>query len=159
MTASGATSLAGAFAMLRVPARRRGHTMFGCVGAMGAALGVLAFARTPAVAVVGVVLLTAGFSLLMGLTTTTIQQVVPDALRGRVMSVAGLTFTGVLPFAALVAGTAVDRLGFTAVYLANGALYAVAGGAILVASGVVGFVPPVARPSVPPAEPTRADAT
>ena len=50
---------------------------------------------------------------------TMIQTVVPDHLRGRVMSLFPLTFMGVMPLGSLWTGSAGDRLGEPAVLLLN----------------------------------------
>ncbi len=58
-------------------------------------------------------LLPVGFSMLlqMSSTNTLIQSMVPDRLRGRVMSVYAMTFMGMAPLGALLAGVAAEVLG------------------------------------------------
>jgi MFS family permease len=68
-------------------------------------------------------LLPAGFSMLlqMSSTNTLIQSMVPDRLRGRVMSVYAMTFMGMAPVGALLAGAAADVLGApTAIAIGGG---------------------------------------
>ena len=47
----------------------------------------------------------------MGSSNTLIQSMVPDHLRGRVMSVYSMMFMGMAPFGSLLAGASADRLG------------------------------------------------
>jgi MFS family permease len=74
-------------------------------------------------------LLPAGFSLLlqMSSTNTLIQSMVPDRLRGRVMSVYAMTFMGMAPLGALLAGAAADVLGAPAAIGIGGGI-SIAGG-------------------------------
>lgn len=155
MAATGAASMVGAFVMLWIPARRRGLVMVGCVVTMAAAVTVLALTASVPVVVAAISALSLGFSMLFGLSATTVQQTVPNELRGRVMSVSGLTFSGVLPFAALLVSFAVAQLGFTPVLLASGAVYAVAGLALVLGSGILEFVPPVHGPARAPVPASR----
>jgi len=53
---------------------------------------------------------------------TLIQTMVPDALRGRVMSVYSMMFMGMAPFGALLAGTIAHRLGAPATVAMGGAV-------------------------------------
>jgi MFS family permease len=79
----------------------------------------------------GVMLFAVGFSgmILMGAANTLIQSMVPDYLRGRVMSVYSMMYMGIGPFGALFAGFAAERFG---------APYTLASGAVLclVAAGL-----------------------
>lgn len=144
MASSGAASMLGAFAMLWIPAERRGAVMTAGVVTMGVSLAGLAlFPVLPAV-VVATGLQSLGFSMFMGLNATTIQQTVPGALRGRVMSVSGLTFSGMMPVGALAMSLAVDRVGFAPMYLLSAAVYVVAACVVLLPSGILTFVPPAA---------------
>ena len=47
----------------------------------------------------------------MGASNTLIQSMVPDHLRGRVMSVYSMMFMGMAPIGSLLAGAAADRVG------------------------------------------------
>jgi MFS family permease len=59
------------------------------------------------------ILLPAGFSMMieMASSNTLLQSMVPDELRGRVMSVYSMVFMGMAPFGALFSGVAADRFG------------------------------------------------
>ena len=59
------------------------------------------------------ILVLVGFSMMieMASSNTLIQSMVPDELRGRVMSVYSMVFMGMAPFGALLAGVVADRIG------------------------------------------------
>jgi hypothetical protein len=143
----------GAFVMLWISPARRGQVMAACVLVMAGSVAAMAVVRNVAVIVLVFGALSLGFSMLLGLAATTVQQLVPGELRGRVMSVSGLTFSGTLPFAALALSFAVARLGFTPVFLASALVYAVAGLALLATSGILGWVPPAQTPDHAPRAP------
>ena len=60
-----------------------------------------------------VMLVPVGFAMMieMGSSNTLIQSMVPDHLRGRVMSVYSMMFMGMAPIGSLLAGAAADRFG------------------------------------------------
>ena len=84
--------------------------MFASAG-FGASLVLFSFSRVFWLSVL--LLLPAGFSMLLQMSSsnTLIQTMVPDALRGRVMSVYSMMFMGMAPFGALLAGAMANRLG------------------------------------------------
>src|SRR4051812_41760437 len=69
------------------------------------------------------ILVCLGFTMMMQMTAsnTLIQSMVPDRLRGRVMSVYSMMFMGMAPFGALLAGVLAQRLGAPATVAAGGA--------------------------------------
>ena len=77
----------------------------------GVSLILFSFSRSLALSIV--LLLPAGFCMLiqMASSNTLIQTMVPDALRGRVMSVYSMMFMGMAPFGALLAGVIAKGLG------------------------------------------------
>ncbi len=77
----------------------------------GASLILFSFSRSLPLSIA--LLLPAGFCMLiqMASSNTLIQTMVPDALRGRVMSVYSMMFMGMAPFGALLAGAIAHRLG------------------------------------------------
>jgi MFS family permease len=87
-----------------------------------------------------VLLVVVGFTgmIQMGASNTLLQSMVPDSLRGRVMSVYSMMYMGVGPVGALIAGLAADRIGARAT-LAAGA------GCCLVASAVFAWRRPAIR--------------
>ncbi len=79
---------------------------------------------------------------------TTLQLVVPDRMRGRIMSVYAFVFVGSTPFGALFVGTTADWVGVSAAYgLAGGlALASILGLGLLGWGGWAASAPPVAEP-------------
>ena len=157
MAASGGASLLGAVGMLWVPARRRGAVMAASVAAMALSMCLLALGHNVLAATVATALLSMGFSMFMGLNATTVQLIVPNALRGRVMSVSVMIFLAMMPLGGLLMSLLVARVGFTPVYLTAAVFYMLSGMAVLLSSGIFGFVPPSAPPEPahagPPGEP------
>ena len=84
---------------------KRGPWLLGCAIATGLATMGLGFARAPTFA--GVALVGIGFFATSGvaLSNTLLQELVDDAMRGRVLSMFGLAFMGTFPIANLLAGT------------------------------------------------------
>ena len=151
--ASGGASMVGALAMLWIPGTRRGLVMVAAVLTAAAAIAGLVLLPRLWAALVFTGALSVGFSMYMGLNATTVQQLAPGALRGRVMSVSGLSFSSMMPLGVLLASAAVDRFDFAPVYLLCAGVYVVAALALLLPSGILRFVPPA-----PPAEASHAPA-
>jgi MFS family permease len=76
------------------------------------------------------ILVPAGFAMMieMGSSNTLIQSMVPDRLRGRVMSVYSMMFMGMAPIGSLMAGAAADRLGAPWTVAAGGVICMAAAG-------------------------------
>ena len=111
MSTSGLGSLAGATAILSgSAASRRGWVLAGILGIVLALFGLSVAAALPEV-LPCVALLSFSVASLMGRVAQTVQERVPGELRGRVMGIYSLSFTGVLPFAALLWSFLIDRLG------------------------------------------------
>ena len=128
MGAAGTGALVGALALawhnsLRGLARWVG---FGAVS-FGICLILFSLARTFWLSVA--LLLPVGFSMLlqMSSTNTLIQSMVPDRLRGRVMSVYAMTFMGMAPVGALFAGAAAEVLGAPTTIAVGGGVSIVGG--------------------------------
>jgi MFS family permease len=81
----------------------------------GFGLSLLLFSFSRSLWVSGVLLVPAGFCAMiqMASSNTLIQSMVPDRLRGRVMSVYAMTFMGMAPMGALLAGSLAHKLGAT----------------------------------------------
>jgi MFS family permease len=159
MAASGAASLFGAFALLWVPSHRRGVTMLGCIALQALALVAMAATSNPLLATVFFGSLSLGMGLVFGLNATTVQEVTPDAIRGRVMSVSGMMFGGVVPFSTILVGAAVELLTIRVAFGLCGVLYLATAGVLLLRSGMVGHAPEeliAASPAPVPAEPVAA---
>lgn len=112
MSMSGLGSLLGATAILwGSRASRRYWLAFGVLGIAAALVGLALFPR-PAAAAPLAGLLSFSVSSLMGRISQTIQEIAPPELRGRVMGVYSITFSGVMPFAALAISSLSDRFGY-----------------------------------------------
>jgi MFS family permease len=79
----------------------------------GFAISLIAFALSRNFWLSTVLLVPVGFCMMLQMSSsnTLIQAMVPDELRGRVMSLYSMMFMGMGPFGALVAGAIADRLG------------------------------------------------
>jgi hypothetical protein len=112
MSASGLGALAGAVALLFGGERTLRRWLVG--GAIGCSVGTLGLSwashLTPAIA--SILVLSFSVSALMGRISQAIQHAVPNELRGRVMAVFTMTFTGLMPYAALALSALADRVGF-----------------------------------------------
>lgn len=144
MSAAGLGSLAGALAM----ARRRGLRGLGrTAGLMSLlfGLGLLAFSLSTVFWLSAALLAAVGFFLMsqMASVNTLLQGLVPDALRGRLISLYVVTFIGMAPVGSLVMGKLAGHLGVQAV-LSGGGLLTAAAGAVFLA-----FIPRI-RPHVRP---------
>ena len=112
MGTSGLGALVGALSLaLRRSPKGLGTLIAACAAGFGAALMVFSLSRSFPLSVL--LLLPVGFTLMvqMASTNTLIQMMIPDALRGRVMSVYSMMFMGMAPLGALMGGTLAHRLG------------------------------------------------
>ena len=112
MGASGIGALAGALSLaFRGSAKGLGRWIAG--SAMGFGAGLVAFSLSRSFPLSVLLMLPVGFTLMveMASSNTLIQMMIPDALRGRVMSVYSMMFMGMAPIGALIAGTLAHRLG------------------------------------------------
>lgn len=112
MGASGVGALAGAVTLAMRPSPKGlGTWIAACASGFGAALIAFSLSRTFPLSVL--LMLPVGFGMIvqMASSNTLIQMMVPDALRGRVMSVYSMMFMGMAPIGALLGGTLAHRLG------------------------------------------------
>ena len=99
----------------------------GTMSAMaGAALVVFSFSKTLWLALPALYLVGMGSMLMAASTNTVLQSIVPDELRGRVASLYVMSFLGVSPLGALLAGWVAERIGPPATLAGCGALALVA---------------------------------
>ncbi|HEY7170491.1 MAG TPA: MFS transporter [Vicinamibacterales bacterium] len=166
MGASGLGALAGALSLAsRSGVRGLGRLVAASACAFGLALIAFSFSRTFWLSAALLVPVGGSMMVQMAASNTLLQAMVPDALRGRVMSVYSMMFMGMAPFGALFAGTLAEHVG---------APHTVAiGGAVCVAAGAIfGLEIPAIRPEArrlivahglaggdPPAEVTAPGAT
>lgn len=112
MGMSGVGALAGALSLvLRRGTEGLGHWIAACAMAFGASLIAFSLSRSFPLSVLLMLPVGCAFMVHMAATNTMIQMMIPDALRGRVMSVYSMMFMGMAPFGALMAGTLAHQLG------------------------------------------------
>jgi MFS family permease len=139
MSSSGVGALAGA-ASLTVRRSVRGLGRWVAVSATAFGLCLIAFSFSRSLWLSGLVLMPAGFFMMveMAASNTLIQSMVPDRLRGRVMAVYSMMFMGMAPLGALFAGALASPLGAPATV-------ALGGGACIIGGVVFGIHLPVLR--------------
>jgi MFS family permease len=126
MAAVGAGALIGALSVARVSAVRLPVVPFLAAAGFGAAL--IAFSQSTSFALSLVLLVPAGFGMMMmGIATNTlVQGTVDDAMRGRVMAYYVMAFIGMVPLSSLGAGALSHEIGAPATLAIGGALTMVA---------------------------------
>jgi MFS family permease len=127
MTVSGAGAFLGAIFLLALPRRFRIGSITTALVVIALTVSALAWSRYLALSVAAVAILSFGISSTLGVASTMVQESVPDALRGRVMSLYSLAFTGVAPFAALAVARLADVIGMRRELLLAALLYGVCG--------------------------------
>ena len=121
MSAAGMGALAGAIALAsKRDVRGLGGWVARAAIGFGALLAVFSLSRSMWLSVL--LLLPIGFSMMVQISSsnTLIQTMVPDALRGRVMSVYSMMFMGMAPLGALLSGWSADRIGAPRTVLIGG---------------------------------------
>jgi MFS family permease len=129
MGASGLGALAGAL-LLASRQNLKGLGRWVAVAATGFGAGLLAFSFSRNLWLSGAILVFIGFSTMIqtGSSNTLIQSMVPDELRGRVMSLYSMMLMGMAPIGSLMAGAAAGKLGAPATVAAGGAISIAASG-------------------------------
>ena len=128
MSASGFGAMTGALMLLRVSAEQRGRLILMASAVTATLLLLQSFSRSVVPAALVQVFLTFSISIGMGLSSTIVQVMVPSRMRGRIMGLNALGFTGIMPSAALILGAIGDHIGLRAVMR----LSAIAYGAIAI---------------------------
>ncbi|MGZ4890387.1 MAG: MFS transporter, partial [Candidatus Angelobacter sp.] len=141
MGCSGIGALGGAVTLaMRKTVHGLGSWVAASCAGFGVALLVFSFSRSLWLS--ALLLLPTGFCMMiqMASSNTLIQSMVPDRLRGRVMSVYAMTFMGMAPLGALLAGSLAHKLGapFTV---------GIGGVVAIVGAGVFGLKLPALRPA------------
>lgn len=90
------------------------HVVFG--------LAIVSVALSSIVSVTAVALFVGGLSMVVGVAScnTALQEMIPDAMRGRVLSMYTFSFFGVVPFGNLIGGALAERWGILPTYLGMG---------------------------------------
>ncbi|MBK5257964.1 MAG: MFS transporter [Thermoanaerobaculia bacterium] len=132
MSGVGAGALAGALALsLRTP-RRAIPVIVGSIALFGAALSGAALVRSAAAVIPLFVICGATMVISFALCNTTIQQRVPDELRGRVLSMYTFAFFAFIPFGNLAAGIVAEHRGIAAALM-------MLGGGMLLSAALAAF--------------------
>lgn len=123
MAAAGCGALAGS---LLLASRREvpGLGLWIAFAPAGFGASLILFSLSRALWLSAAALVGAGFTLIvqMASSNTLVQSMVPDELRGRVMSVYSMMFLGMAPFGSLLAGALAERVGAPATVAAGGAV-------------------------------------
>jgi len=135
MLCSGLGSVSGSLLIMTLSvARRRLAILTGMILACGALVS-LSQASGLLWAGGSLVALAVGVSTLVGLANTIVQERSPPELRGRVSAVAGLSFFGFLPFAAILMGWMTDLFKLRNVLLGSSLCYALIGLLVMLTLG------------------------
>jgi hypothetical protein len=97
---------------------------------------VISYMHTPLTAAMVILVLNSASSAALGMAATTIQVVVPEQLRGRVMGIYGMTFTALMPPFALLWGYVADATSLHMLVLCLGAAFGVSSLALLAIAGI-----------------------
>ena len=123
MSCAGGGALVGA---LLLAARRSPRGLGGWVpwAAFGFGLGLVGFSLSRTFWLSGALLVPTGFAMMvqMAASNTLLQMMVPDALRGRVMSLYSMMFMGMAPLGSLLAGSLAEVIGAPGTVAGGGAL-------------------------------------
>jgi MFS family permease len=130
MGCSGIGALGGALT-LAMRKSLKGLSLWVAVSCAGFGLALLVFSFSRTLWLSAVLLVPTGFFMMiqMASSNTLIQSMVPDRLRGRVMSVYAMTFMGMAPLGALLAGSLAHKLG-APMTVGIGGVVAVVGAAV-----------------------------
>lgn len=127
MTSVGVGALIGALGVALLDRRiPKGPTLIAAGVSFGALLVGFALSRSYLLSVTLLALTGGAMIVNNALANTTIQTIVPDALRGRVMGLYAFVFVGLAPVGAFTVGTLAERIGTPAAVAAGGAASAVA---------------------------------
>ena len=122
----GVGALIATFALALWPGGRRGTLLLWTGVASGVSPMLMAASMSIAPAVASSVLMGSSQAMFMALTSILLQEVVPDEVRGRVMSLYLMAAGGIMAFANLGFASAADALGAPPLLLIPGAVFAVA---------------------------------
>jgi MFS family permease len=136
MGASGLGALTGALILASRPQPSRlPHVIARSAVVAAVSLVLLAFSRVPALSALALVGIGFGITSQLAASNTLLQMRVPDAVRGRVLSVYAMSFMGTMPIGALLSGWIAERAGVQAT-VAVGGLCCLAGAAVFATRAV-----------------------
>jgi MFS family permease len=123
---TGCAGVGALFAALLLASRRtlKGLSVWVASSATAFGIGLIIFSSLRTYVLSAASLVPVGFAVMlqMGSTNTLIQSMVPDQLRGRVMSVYSMVMMGMAPFGGLISGLVADRLGAPMTVAIGGAI-------------------------------------
>jgi MFS family permease len=128
---SGIGSLAGSLVLLSIPHGRRSLALKSAALAIFVALCGLAAAHSFNVAAAFMILLTVGLSITFGTANIVIQERAPDEMRGRVSSIAALSYFGVVVFSGVAITNAIAYFGMRPTLVGGALGYALAAAFLL----------------------------
>lgn len=131
MAASGVGAVIGSLRLLKLAHHHRTIYLRGAAAVLTGSMIALGLAPNLAIALVSMIFLTIGTSLLFGLANTIVQERAPDHIRGRVSAITGLSFFGVLPFSALLTAQVADFIGLRSAMVCGALCFAI-GAAIII---------------------------
>ena len=135
MSAVGGGALIGALAVATVANRiPKGRVVGWAAALFGASVAALGFSGSVLVALVILTVLGLAMITTTALSNMLLQTLVPDGLRGRVVSVYTFSFVGMAPIGALLGGAAAERFGVAATLGVGGLLTIAAAGGLLLRS-------------------------
>ncbi|MBI1821865.1 MAG: MFS transporter [Nitrospirae bacterium] len=146
---AGLGALLGTLTLARIGSKDFEKTIFRV--AIGTGISFIMFSFSKIILISFFILVATGFCMMSQLaaTNTLLQTVVPDRLRGRLMSFYGFVLLGIAPFGSLLEGFFADKFGAPLTVGMSGAL--IIGGAFLYFRRAV--LPPALKPAlVPPPE-------
>ena len=127
MAVSGSGAFLGAICLLALPRSARIGWIMSALFVIKLALFALAWSHSLGLATTAVAIVSFGISSSLGVASTMVQESAPDALRGRVMSLYSLAFTGVMPFAAMAVAQLADLIGMRHELIVSAVLYGISG--------------------------------
>ena len=130
----GMGALIGTFTLSVMTGVRRGPLLLATAFASGLTPILMALSMTISTAAVSAVLMGSSQALFMALSAVLLQEVVPDALRGRVMSLYLMSAGGIMAVMNLAFGSLADALSAPALFMVPGAVFV----AVVVASLGIG---------------------
>jgi MFS family permease len=131
MGSSGVGAFAGSIWLLTISSDRRAAYLRGGTVVIAACMLGLANAHALWQAVIAMIALTLGTSTMFGLANTIVQERAPDAIRGRVSAIMGLSFFGILPFSGLLTSKFADLVGLRTAMGTGGIVFGLSAAALL----------------------------
>jgi MFS family permease len=131
MASSGVGAFFGSLWLLTIKSDRRAMYLRCGAAVVCACMLSLALAQHLWQAIAAMSVLTLGTATMFGLANTIVQERAPDAIRGRVSAIMGLSFFGVLPFSGLAVAEIADLVGLRVAMAGGSILFGLSAGILL----------------------------